>query len=172
MNCLHYELEKCMIVLLIQLCGQVDSNLKETANQNIYGMSILGSHDQVEAIVRLATIHNVCIIPFGGEANITCPQLLLLIIGGTNVSGALECSPNEVRPIVSLDMTEMDSILWIDEDNLTAHVEAGIVGQDLERKASGIFLNTYLINKSFVNLLYVSLFVFSVVGRERIYLWS
>ena len=69
-------------------------------------------------------------------------------------------------------MTEMDSILWIDEDNLTAHVEAGIVGQDLERKASGIFLNTYLINKSFVNLLYVSLFVFSVVGRERIYLWS
>lgn len=28
-------------------------------------------------------------------------------------------------------------ILWIDEKNLTAHVEAGIVGQDLERLVSG-----------------------------------
>ena len=33
-------------------------------------------------------------------------------------------------------MTEMEKILWIDEDNLTAHVEAGIIGQDLERKVS------------------------------------
>lgn len=36
-------------------------------------MSILGSHDQVETIVRLGNIHNVCIIPFGGEINATCP---------------------------------------------------------------------------------------------------
>lgn len=56
------------------------------------------------------------------------------VLGGTNVSGALECPVNEKRPIISLDMTEMDKILWIDEDNLTAHIEAGIVGQDLERK--------------------------------------
>ena len=54
--------------------------------------------------------------------------------GGTNVSGALECPPSERRPIVSLDMTEMDRILWIDEENLTAHIEAGIIGQDLERQ--------------------------------------
>ena len=54
--------------------------------------------------------------------------------GGTNVSGALECPPGERRPIVSLDMTEMDRILWIDEENLTAHIEAGIIGQDLERQ--------------------------------------
>ena len=55
-------------------------------------------------------------------------------VGGTNVSGALECPPGERRPIVSLDMTEMDRILWIDEENLTAHIEAGIIGQDLERQ--------------------------------------
>lgn len=73
-------------------------------------------------------------------------SLILLIVGGTNVSGALECSPDEIRPIVSLDMTEMDNILWIDEDNLTAHIEAGIVGQDLERKA-----REYLINKFFIS---------------------
>ena len=36
--------------------------------------------------------------------------------------------------IVSLDMTEMDHILWVDEENLTVHVEAGMIGQDLERK--------------------------------------
>ena len=35
---------------------------------------------------------------------------------------------------MSLDMTEMDRILWIDVENLTIHVEAGIIGQDLERK--------------------------------------
>ena len=50
------------------------------------------------------------------------------------MSGALECPPGERRAIVSLDMTEMDRILWIDEENLTAHIEAGIIGQDLERQ--------------------------------------
>ncbi|XP_065920530.1 alkyldihydroxyacetonephosphate synthase, peroxisomal-like [Dysidea avara] len=78
-----------------------------------------GSHSDVEKIVSLAVKHNVCVIPFGG---------------GTNVSGALECPEEERRTIVSLDMTQMDKILWIDEENLTVHVEAGIVGQDLERQ--------------------------------------
>ena len=60
--------------------------------------------------------------------------LLWLPLGGTNVSGALECPRGERRTIVSLDMTEMDRVLWLDEENLTAHVEGGIIGQDLERK--------------------------------------
>ena len=54
------------------------------------------------------------------------------------MSGALSCPSNEKRPIVSLDMTEMDKILWIDEENLTAHIEGGIVGQDLERKVNPV----------------------------------
>lgn len=49
------------------------------------------------------------------------------------MSGALECPPEEKRPIVSVDTSEMDQILWIDEENLTAHVQCGVVGQDLER---------------------------------------
>lgn len=60
-------------------------------------------------------------------------KLVFLHSGGTNVSGALECPAEERRPVISLDMTEMDRILWIDEENLTAHIEAGIIGQDLER---------------------------------------
>ncbi|XP_019129756.2 alkyldihydroxyacetonephosphate synthase, peroxisomal [Larimichthys crocea] len=75
-------------------------------------------HNDVVKIVELACKHNVCLMPYGG---------------GTSVSSALECPPEETRSIVSLDTSQMNRILWIDEKNLTAHVEAGIVGQDLER---------------------------------------
>uniref|UniRef100_A0A8C9TXN6 Alkylglycerone-phosphate synthase n=1 Tax=Scleropages formosus TaxID=113540 RepID=A0A8C9TXN6_SCLFO len=75
-------------------------------------------HEDVVKTVDLACRHNVCLIPYGG---------------GTSVSSALECPPDETRCIVSLDTSQMSRILWIDEKNLTAHVEAGIVGQDLER---------------------------------------
>ena len=76
-------------------------------------------HDEVVKIVSFATQHDICLIPFGG---------------GTTVSGAVLCPENESRTIASIDMTEMDKILWVDEENLTAHIEAGIIGQDLERK--------------------------------------
>ncbi|KAA8588120.1 hypothetical protein FQN60_001314 [Etheostoma spectabile] len=75
-------------------------------------------HNDVVKIVELACKHNVCLIPYGG---------------GTSVSSGLECPPEETRCIVSLDTSQMNRILWIDEKNLTAHVEAGIVGQELER---------------------------------------
>ncbi|XP_030642242.1 alkyldihydroxyacetonephosphate synthase, peroxisomal [Chanos chanos] len=76
-------------------------------------------HDDVVKIVELACKHDVCLIPFGG---------------GTSVSGALECPPEETRSIVSLDTSQMNRILWIDEKNLMAHVECGIIGQDLEKQ--------------------------------------
>ena len=60
------------------------------------------------------------------------------------MSGAVECPASEKRPVVSLDMTDMDQILWIDEENLTAHIQAGIIGQDLERKV-GVVLELWLI---------------------------
>lgn len=50
------------------------------------------------------------------------------------MSGALECPAEERRMIVSLDTSQMNKILWIDEKNLTAHCESGIIGQDLERR--------------------------------------
>uniref|UniRef100_A0A8C7WP14 Alkylglycerone-phosphate synthase n=1 Tax=Oryzias sinensis TaxID=183150 RepID=A0A8C7WP14_9TELE len=74
-------------------------------------------HSDVVKIVELACKHNVCLIPYGG---------------GTSVSSALECPPEETRSIISLDTSQMNRILWIDEKNLTAHIEAGIIGQDLE----------------------------------------
>uniref|UniRef100_A0A672GC09 Alkylglycerone-phosphate synthase n=1 Tax=Salarias fasciatus TaxID=181472 RepID=A0A672GC09_SALFA len=60
-------------------------------------------HNDVVKIVELACKHNVCLIPYGGKS---CIQRKFIV---------------------------NNRILWIDEKNLTAHVEAGIVGQDLER---------------------------------------
>lgn len=77
------------------------------------------SHDDVVQIVKMANKYNVVIIPFGG---------------GTSVSGALECPEEERRMIVSLDTTQMNKIFWVDKKNHTAHIEAGILGKDLESK--------------------------------------
>ncbi|KAL5009841.1 hypothetical protein ScPMuIL_012146 [Solemya velum] len=77
------------------------------------------SHEDVTKIVSLACKHDVVIIPFGG---------------GTSVSGAIECPATENRMIVSLDTSQMNKLLWVDEKNLTVHCECGIIGQDLERK--------------------------------------
>lgn len=77
------------------------------------------SHDDVEKIVKLCEELNLVIIPFGG---------------GTSVSEAVVCPKEETRTIVSLDTSQMNSILWIDQENLLARCEAGIIGQDLERE--------------------------------------
>ena len=77
------------------------------------------NHQEVEEIVALANNCGVCVIPFGG---------------GTSVSSALECPSGELRMIVSLDMTKMNRILWVDYENMTMCAEAGIIGEELERK--------------------------------------
>lgn len=53
-------------------------------------------------------------------------------LGGTNVTGAVNCPKDESRMIVSLDTTQMNKLLWLDEISLLACFEAGIAGQDLE----------------------------------------
>ena len=80
------------------------------------------STEQVEKIVQLADAHNVVVVPYGG---------------GTNVTQALYLqNQNHVkdeRMVVSLDMSRMNKIVWVDKDNMIACVQAGIRGQDLER---------------------------------------
>ncbi|CAH0723176.1 unnamed protein product, partial [Brenthis ino] len=77
------------------------------------------SHEEVKKIVQCASKHNFVIIPFGG---------------GTSVSGAVSCPEHEPRPILTLDTSDMNSILWLDKEQLLAKIQAGIVGQDLERE--------------------------------------
>jgi alkyldihydroxyacetonephosphate synthase len=78
------------------------------------------SVSEVESLIKFAKLNEWCVIPFGG---------------GTNVSNALRCPSHELepRPIVSLDMRDLCQILWIDEENGIAHVEAGITGRQLEQ---------------------------------------
>ena len=79
------------------------------------------AESEVEAVVKLAVSKNWCIIPFGG---------------GTNVSHATRCPSLHVepRPIVSMDLELLNKILWIDHENMLAHVQAGIRGGDLVRE--------------------------------------
>ena len=76
-----------------------------------------GEHADVEAIVKAAVAHNVVLIPYGS---------------GTNVTNALQLDAKETRMIVSVDMHEMHHLKWIDTDSLTACIEAGAVGKDIE----------------------------------------
>ena len=74
------------------------------------------SDDEVTALVNAAGDHDVSLIPYGG---------------GTNVSNALCCPENEDRMIVSVDMSRMNRILWIDPENHMACIQAGAVGRTI-----------------------------------------
>uniref|UniRef100_A0A6A7G5F9 Alkylglycerone-phosphate synthase n=1 Tax=Hirondellea gigas TaxID=1518452 RepID=A0A6A7G5F9_9CRUS len=78
-----------------------------------------GSHRDVEEIIQAAREHNVVIIPYGG---------------GTTVSAGLECPKDEKRMIASVDLHEMNRIRWIDRKNMTALIEAGAIGREIEEK--------------------------------------
>jgi len=73
--------------------------------------------DQVSALVEAAARHDVCLVPYGG---------------GTNVTDALRCPPDEDRSIVSVDLSRMNRIRWIDPVNLMACIEAGAVGRHIQ----------------------------------------
>ena len=62
------------------------------------------SEDEAMELVSLAKLKDWCLIPFGG---------------GTNVSHATRCPTKDVepRPILSVDMKLMDSILWVSEED-------------------------------------------------------
>ena len=74
------------------------------------------SEEQVKDLVSLSHKHGWCLIPFGG---------------GTNVSQATRCpsKEQEPRPIISVDMKLMNQIIWINEEDGLAHIEAGITGK-------------------------------------------
>ncbi len=72
--------------------------------------------EQVEALVAAALRHGACLIPYGG---------------GTNVTRALACPPDEERTIASVDLSRMNRVLWIDPDNRMARIEAGAVGREI-----------------------------------------
>ena len=77
------------------------------------------SEDDIRAIVQLAGERDLCLVPYGG---------------GTNVSGALALPKDDSRLFASVDMRQMNKIVWFDEENLQACIETGISGKELERE--------------------------------------
>jgi len=71
------------------------------------------SHENCELLVKLANKHNVVLVPYGG---------------GTNVTQSLMLEEHEKRMIVSVDMSRMNQIKWVDKENNVACVQAGISG--------------------------------------------
>lgn len=74
------------------------------------------TEEQVTKLVEAAKRHDATLVPYGG---------------GTNVTDALRCFPNERRSIVSVDMRRMNRILWIDRQNMLACIQAGAVGREI-----------------------------------------
>ena len=78
----------------------------------------LASEHHALKLVEAAQERQWCLIPFGG---------------GTNVSNATRCPDRSVepRPIISVDMKNMNRVLFLNEEDGLAHIEAGITGRDL-----------------------------------------
>jgi alkyldihydroxyacetonephosphate synthase len=75
------------------------------------------SEEHVERLVEAAVRHHVCLIPYGG---------------GTNVTDALRCPVEDPRPMVCVDLSRMNRILWIDPVNQMASIQAGSVGRHIQ----------------------------------------
>jgi len=75
------------------------------------------SEAQVSALVEIAGRAGVVLMPYGG---------------GTNVTEALRCLPDEDRSIISVDMSRLDRIEWIDPVNRMAKIQAGAPGRAIQ----------------------------------------
>jgi alkyldihydroxyacetonephosphate synthase len=78
------------------------------------------SEDEVVAVLKAAAGEDgFAVIPVGGR---------------TNVTSATRCSPKEKdpRPFVALDMRGLAKVLWINQDDGVACIEAGITGTALK----------------------------------------
>uniref|UniRef100_A0A8C9WBX0 Alkylglycerone-phosphate synthase n=1 Tax=Scleropages formosus TaxID=113540 RepID=A0A8C9WBX0_SCLFO len=85
-------------------------------------------HEDVVKTVDLACRHNVCLIPYGG---------------GTSVSSALECPPDETRCIVSLDTSQMLNESGYCTGHEPDSMEFSSLGGWVATRASGMKKNVY-----------------------------
>jgi len=78
-----------------------------------------GKEEEISAILDIASIHRIAIIPFGG--------------GTTVVGGVAPLSPEGFSGTICLDLKRMNRLLNLDEVSRTATFEAGILGPELEK---------------------------------------
>jgi alkyldihydroxyacetonephosphate synthase len=86
--------------------------------------------EEVRATLAAAGEGGVAVVPYGG---------------GTSVVGAVAADPGKFKSVVTLNMSEMDRVIDIDAQSMTATFEAGIYGPALEKalQAKGLTLGHY-----------------------------
>ena len=95
---------------------------------------------EVDALLAVCAEESVAVVPVGG---------------GTSVVGGIDAVRGGFSAVVSISMARLDRILDIDEESLTATVQAGVFGPDLEER---------LQSRGFTLGHYPQSFEFSTVG--------
>jgi len=87
--------------------------------------------EEIEAVVRYADRNAVALVPYGG--------------GSSVVGGVTPLLREGQEAVVTVDMALMNRILKIDKHTMTARIEAGIYGPELERllQSEGVTLGHY-----------------------------
>jgi len=86
--------------------------------------------EQLSALLTVCAEQRIAVIPFGG---------------GTSVVGGVEALPGKQAAAISLDLSRLDRVIGVDATSLTATVEAGLFGPELERQlaAAGVTLGHF-----------------------------
>lgn len=74
------------------------------------------SEEEIVRVLRIAADEAIAVIPFGG---------------GTSVTGGVEAEAGK-QPVLCVDLRRLNRLVTVDRTALTATVEAGILGPDLE----------------------------------------
>ncbi len=76
-----------------------------------------GGPEEIAAVLRICAQEQVAVVPFGG---------------GTSVVGGVEPLRGHFHAVVALDLARLDRLLEVDPVSLTATVQAGMTGPELE----------------------------------------
>jgi len=101
--------------------------LEHTPDAVVYPQTI----EEIEAVLRYAQENTLAIVPYGG--------------GSSVVGGVTPLLRDGQRAVLTVDMALMNRILEVDKHTMTARIEAGIYGPELERllQAQGVTLGHY-----------------------------
>jgi alkyldihydroxyacetonephosphate synthase len=79
------------------------------------------SHDEAVDVLRRCSEHGVAVVPFGG---------------GTSVVGGVEPARGGFESVIALDLSRMARVVAVDERSMTARLEPGLAGPEVERLLS------------------------------------
>jgi len=81
-----------------------------------------GDHEQVQQLLAVCVEHEVAVVPFGG---------------GTSVVGGVEPVRGRFTALIALDLQRLDALLDVDPVSMTASLQAGMRGPQIEAALGG-----------------------------------